>query len=42
MDCYSWVTPHIAWKFLDYKIKSLELQWQPEAVIPAENFFFKS
>jgi len=31
-------TPHIEWKFLDYKRKLLELWWDLEAEIPVENF----
>jgi hypothetical protein len=38
MGCYSRETPHIAWKFLEYKSKLLELLWELEADIPAENF----
>jgi hypothetical protein len=40
MDCYSGETAYIAWKVLDYRRKLLELGWEPEAEIPAENFFF--
>jgi hypothetical protein len=38
MDYYSGETPHKEWKFLDYKTKSLDLWWEPEAQISAKNF----